>query len=210
MKLYSYWRSSTSYRVRIGLNLKAMDYAIQPINLVNGEQREAGFAAINPIMGVPALELGEGQILTQSMAILSYLDQVIPAPAFLPDDPMMAANVRAAAMVIACDIHPINNLRIVGRLKSHGFDADQCRDWMNHWMREGLRAYQSLIDRCGAYSFGDTVSLADICLVPQLYNAHRWNLDLTEFHRLTEIEENCLALPAFDAARPEKQPDSLP
>ncbi|MBV7410871.1 maleylacetoacetate isomerase [Maritimibacter sp. DP1N21-5] len=210
MKLYTYWRSTTSYRLRIALNLKGIDYESAPVNLVAGAQREAGYAAVNPGLGVPALELEDGRVLTQSMAILDWLEEVQPEPALLPRDPVDRAHVRAAAFGIATDIHPVNNLRVIGRLKAMGHGPDETTAWMNHWMSEGFTAFQSLIRPDTPFCFGETPGLADLCLVPQLYNAHRWGTDLDPFARLTEIEARCLALPAFQAARPEAQPDAQP
>ena len=208
MKLYSYWRSTTSYRTRIALNVKQISYEPVYVNLVKGEQLSDEFTEINPSKGVPALELTDGTVLTQSMAIISYLEAIKPTPALLPKNPVFAAEVNAAAYIIAMDIHPINNLKVTRYLKSNGMTDDDAKNWMKHWMSEGFIAYQELIDLDGDYSFGDTVSLADICLIPQLYNAHRWGVDLTPFARLLEIEQNCLALPEFKAAFPENQSDA--
>jgi len=208
MKLYSYWRSTTSYRVRIVLNLKGFDYEIAPVNLVKGAQREPGYAAINPGRGVPTLELDDGTHLTQSLAIIDYLDHLRPDPAILPADPLARARVMAAAHQVALDIHPVNNLRVVQHLEAMGHSKPDVVDWMVHWMHEGLSAYQAMIRPDTPFSFGDTPDLADICLTAQMYNARRWGLDLTPFARIVEIEQACLALPAFDAARPENQPDA--
>ncbi|HBZ44163.1 MAG TPA: maleylacetoacetate isomerase [Maritimibacter sp.] len=208
MKLYSYWRSTTSYRVRIALNLKGVSYTSVPVDLVAGDQRSDDYVAVNPGRGVPALVLEDGAVLTQSMAILDWLEETHPEPALLPSGPVARAHVRAAALGIATDIHPVNNLRVVGRLKSMGHSQDEAVDWMNHWMIEGFTAFQSLIERDTPFCFGEAPGLADLCLVPQLYNAHRWGTDLTRFARLTEIEARCLDLAAFDAARPEAQADA--
>lgn len=208
MTLYGYWRSTTSYRVRIALHLKGLSYKTAPVDLVAGDQRAEAYRALNPIAGVPTLVLDDGTTLTQSMAILDYLDAVYPTPALLPADPVAAAQVRAAALVVACDIHPVNNLKIGAKLKQMGHSQDEVVAWMNDWMTRGFAAYQALLPEGPRFSFGDTPGLADLCLVPQLYNAHRWGCDLTPFERLTEIEAACLALPAFDAARPEHQPDA--
>jgi maleylacetoacetate isomerase len=142
------------------------------------------------------------------MAILDYLETAYPDPAFLPADPVAAAQVRAAAMVVACDIHPVNNLKVVQKLKGLGHSQDEAVQWMNDWMTAGFAAFEALVHDDTPFCFGDAPGLADLCLVPQLYNAHRWGCDLTPFKRLTEIETRCLALPAFDAARPETQPDA--
>ncbi|MEM7299502.1 MAG: maleylacetoacetate isomerase [Pseudomonadota bacterium] len=208
MRLYTYWRSTTAYRIRIALNLKGIAYEPVPINLVDGEQTTTSYKALNPIAGVPALELDEGAILTQSMAILEYLEDQYPEPTFLPDDPVESANIRAAAMIVASDIHPINNLKVGKKLKELGHAQDEVIDWMLDWMARGFEAYQALLPDA-QFSFGQQPTMADICLVPQLYNAHRWGLDLAPFTRLTEIETRCLVLPAFAVARPENQPDAI-
>lgn len=208
MKLHGYWRSSSTYRVRIALNLKGVAYDLAPVNLLAQEQLGAAYAALNPAKGVPALEMDDGTVLTQSMAILEWLDEARPTPALLPEDLQSRAKVRAAALIIASEIHPVNNLRVLNRLKSMGHDAATTRDWMAHWMHEGFEAFDHLIEPHGAFCFGPTPGLADICLVPQIYNARRWGADLSAWPRLSEIEARCLDLPAFDAARPENQPDA--
>lgn len=207
MRLYSYWRSSASYRVRIGLNLKGLAYDTQPINLLQGQQGDPAFADVNPAAAVPVLQLDDGRRLTQSMAILRYLDQVTPSPALLPDDPFARAQVYAAAQMIASDIHPLNNLKVGQRLKALGHDQTDVVRWMNGWMRQGLTTFKTMIGD-GPFCFGDAPTLADLCLIPQLYNAHRWGTDLTGMGRLLEIEENCLRLAPFLRARPEEQPDA--
>lgn len=208
LTLYSYWRSTTSYRVRVALNLKGLSYDTVPVDLVAGAQRTPEYAAKNPIKGVPTLVLEDGTVLTQSMAIMGYLDHVAPDPALLPSDALLRAKVQAAAQVIATDIHPVNNLKVVSHLKTkYEVTGEDGIQWMRHWMTEGLHAYQALLPKGPAFSFGETPLLCDICLVAQLYNAHRWDVDMTPFTRLLEIEHHALKLPAFDAARPENQPD---
>lgn len=208
MRLYTYWRSTTSYRVRIALNLKGLAYAPVPVDLVAGAHKARDYVALNPGQGVPTLVLDDGTVLTQSMAILDWLEDTHPDPALLPSDALQRARVRAAALTIAADVHPVNNLRVVARLKEMDHSQDDTVAWMNHWMRHGFTAFAQLIDPDTEFCFGDTPGLADLCLVPQLYNAHRWGCDLTGLSRLTEIEARCLALPAFEAARPENQPDA--
>jgi maleylacetoacetate isomerase len=208
MKLYTYWRSTTSYRVRIALNLKGIASEAVPINLVSGEQTSPYYAALNPSLGVPALVTGAGDVLTQSMAILEWLEECYPEPPMLPADPLARARVRAAAFAVATDIHPVNNLRVMAKLKAMGHSQQETVAWMNHWMTRGFQAFSRLIDHDSPYCFGNTPGLADICLVPQLYNAHRWGCDLTPFPRLIDIEIRCLTLRAFDAARPDAQPDA--
>lgn len=208
MRLYSYWRSTTSYRVRIALHLKGVAFETVPIDLVAGTQNEAPYREVNPIGGVPALEVATGRVLTQSMAILDWLDAAYPEPALLPADAFARSSVMAAALLIACDVHPVNNLKVVNRIKAMGHSQDEATDWMNDWMHKGFVAYQALLPAGTPFSFGEAPSMADLCLVPQLYNARRWGCDLAPFARLTEIEARCLALDAFDAARPENQPDA--
>jgi maleylacetoacetate isomerase len=195
--------------LRIAFGLKGLTWEDTPVHLVKGEQREPAFRAKNPIGLVPALDLEDGTILTQSLAILEWLEETRPEPALLPADPIARAKIRAAAHVIAVDTHPIQNVGVVGYLKgAHGASQEDGIEWMKHWMQRGLAAFQDLIPDDTPFAFGDAPSLADVCLVPQLYNAHRWGLDLAPFERLTTIETNCFALPAFEAARPENQPDA--
>ena len=208
MRLFTYWRSSTAYRVRIALNLKGIAYQAVPVNLAAGEQCGAGYTALNPGQGVPTLVTDDGTPLTQSMAILEWLDETHPQPPLLPEDAVARARVRAAALAIATDIHPVNNLRVITRLEAMGHGQGEAVDWMNHWMARGFAAVAAMIAPGTPFCFGEAPGLADLCLVPQLYNARRWGLDLAPYPRLTAIEARCLALPAFDAARPETQPDA--
>jgi maleylacetoacetate isomerase len=215
MKLYTYWRSSAVWRVRIALNLKNLSCENAPVHLVRGEQRSEGFRGINPNAVVPALQLDDGRVLTQSLAIIEYLEERYPLPALLPSDPTRRAQVRAAALLIACDIHPLNNLRVTEYLKGRlGHSQDEAVSWMQHWMRAGLEAYQRTIEDAGAgagrFSFGDAPTLADLCLIPQLYNARRWGLDLAGLERLVAIDAAAAALPAFQAAAAAAQPDAEP
>ena len=208
MKIYSFSGSSTAYRVRIALNLKGLAYELMPVDLTKGEQRDADYSKLNPIKGVPTLVTDAGDVLTQSMAILTYLDTIAPEPRILPNDPLERARFEAAAQIIAADIHPVNNLKLRKRLADMGHSQDEVIEWMNHWMLEGLTAFQSVIQEDTPFCFGDTPSLADICLIPQLYNAHRWKLDMSSLKRLLKIETNALAHPAFEAAHPDNQQDS--
>lgn len=208
MRLYGYWRSTTSWRVRIALAMKRIDVDVWPVNLAIGEQHEPDYRAVNPSGGVPALVLDDGRVLTQSMAILDYLEEVAPMPALLPGDALARAHVRAAAQVIAADIHPVNNLRVIAHLSSMGHAPDDTTAWMKHWMAEGLSAFERLIACDTPYCFGAEPGLADVCLVPQLYNARRWGLTLSGYTRLTDIEARCLLHPAFSETRPERQRDA--
>jgi len=213
LKLFTYWRSTAAYRVRIGLAWKGIAVEHVPVHLVRdgGEQHGAAYRGVNPNRTVPALVLADGRVITQSLAILDYLEETIPEPPLLPAEPADRAMVRAASQLIACDVHPVNNLRVGAYLKRElVHDQDDVVAWMRHWMNEGLTSFQALIAETGPYCFGGDVTMADLCLVPQLYNARRWGLDVGSLGRLVEIETNCLALPAFDTARPEAQPDAEP
>ncbi|SIP88047.1 maleylacetoacetate isomerase [Solilutibacter tolerans] len=213
LTLYSYWRSSAAYRVRIGLNLKGLDCKIQPVHLVRdgGEQRADGYRALNPQQLVPTLLHGERRI-TQSMAILEYIDECWPKPALLPTDARGRARVRALSQLVACDIHPLNNLRVLQYLKRElGTEQPAIDEWMRHWMREGFSAMQAMLadsTETGAFCHGESPTMADCCLIPQLFNARRFDLDLSAYPELIRIEANALALPAFERARPENQPDA--
>ena len=213
LTLYSYWRSSAAYRVRIGLNLKGLAYETRPVHLVRdcGEQHADDYRALNPQALVPMLVDGERRI-TQSLAILEYLDETFPKPALLPADTRGRARVRSLAMLVACDIHPLNNLRVLQYLKrENGLEQPAIDAWMLHWMREGFAAMEEMLaddPATGTFCHGETPTIADCCLVPQLYNARRFALDLSPYPTLVRIEADCLALPAFDAARPENQPDA--
>ena len=208
MRLYSYWRSTTAYRVRVALNFKGLTYETHSINLVAGDQNHPDYLDLNPGHGVPTLVLDDGQVLTQSMAILDWMEEAHPNPPLLTGTAVERAHQRAAALTIATDIHPVNNLKVVYALKSMGHSGDETVAWMRDWMERGFAAFQSLIRNDTPYCFGENPGLADLCLVPQLYNAHRWGVDLTPFARLTEIETRCLALEEFDLARPENQSDA--
>jgi len=214
--LYGYWRSSAAYRVRIGLNLKRLAWTHRAVHLAHGDQHQDAHARLNPMHAVPVLVHGD-RVLRQSLAILEYLDEAglggEAAPGLLPTGPLARAKVRELAQLVACDIHPLNNLRVVQHLESAYAVAGEARaEWMRHWMTEGFRAFEALLADAPAGDFchGDAPSLADACLIPQLYNAHRFKLDLSPFPRIRCIEAACMALPAFESARPENQPDASP
>lgn len=209
MKLCTYWRSSCSYRVRIALGLKGLAWESIPVHLVKGEQNAPDYLARNPSGLVPTLVLDDGTELTQSMAILDWLESAYPSPALVPADPLDRARVLAASHVIAMDTQPVTNVGVVAHLKKeYGASAEGGIAWMVHFMEKNLAAMQKMIAPEGDFCFGNSPTWADICLIPQLYNAHRWGVDLAPLSRLTEIESRALAHPAFDAARPENQPDA--
>ena len=213
MKLYTFFRSSASYRVRIALNLKGISCEQAPIHLRRGggEHLTAAYRAINPQALVPALE-DNGRILTQSLAIIEYLDEKYANPPLLPKDPAVKAVVRSMALVIACEVHPIQNLRVLNYVKATYNQTDaQVNQWAQHWIDLGLGALQEMIvaqTKRGKFCFGDTPTLADVCLIPQLGNARRYGCDLAKYPTILEIEKHCNALPAFANAAPEKQPDA--
>nr|WP_255681999.1 maleylacetoacetate isomerase [Luteimonas sp. BDR2-5] len=214
MTLYGYWRSSAAYRVRIGLRLKGLAHTDVPVHLVRGggEQRQPAYAARNPQRLVPTLLHGD-IALTQSLAILEYLDEAWPdAPPLLPRDPLSRQRVRALAQLVACEIHPLNNLRVLQALE-HDWHIDPAERerWVRRWIVEGFAAFETLLgqwsDGAGA-CIGDRPTIADCTLVPQVYNARRFGVDLAPYPKIRAVEAACLAMPAFDAARPELQPDA--
>ena len=202
--LYDYFRSSASYRVRIALNLKGLSYRSVPVALLDNAQQAPEYLEKNPQGLIPALLDGD-QLITQSLAICEYLDEVYPTPSLLPTDALGRARVRALALSIACDIHPLNNLRVLRRLEQQ-FSAEQASKdaWYRHWVDTGLRAFERQIERTrGQYCYGDTVTLADLALIPQVYNARRFQCDLSAYPNIVAIEQQCLALSAFAQATPE-------
>jgi maleylpyruvate isomerase len=211
MKLYNYFRSSTSYRVRIALNLKGLDYNYRPVHLRKGEQRGAAYLALNPQGGVPALELDDGRVLTQSMAILEYLEETRPEPPLLPKDPSARARVRSLAFAVACDIHPLNNLRVLERLRALGQDEAGVAAWFRHWVAVEFAALEERLasaPETGRFCHGDAPTLADLCLVPQVVNGQRFDCDMAPYPTIRGIHEACMALDAFQQAHPKWQPDA--
>lgn len=210
LKLYSYFRSSAAYRVRIALNLKGLDYDILPVHLTKGggEQRRPEFKSINPQMRVPALRVADGQVLTQSLAIIEYLEETHPEPRLLPGDPVERAKIRAIAQAIACDVHPLNNLIVLQYLKRTLHQEQATIDsWYVHWIVSGFEAIETMLTP-GPYAFGAQVTLADVCLVPQVANARRYNVPLERFPHIVAVDAACQKLPAFERARPDQQPDA--
>ena len=212
MKLYDYFRSSAAYRVRIALNLKGIAPERAFVHLRRGAQHDADYLGLNPQGLVPLIVTDDGTALTQSLAIIEWLDETHPAPPLLPGTPAGRARVRSLALAIACDIHPLNNLRVLKYLTGTLGATDAARDtWYAHWCEVGLRALETRLARepaTGRFCHDDTPTLADICLVPQLANARRVTLDLAQFPTLLRIESACVALPAFAAAAPANQPDA--
>ena len=210
MKLYTYFRSSAAYRVRIALNLKGLSSEMISIHLQKqgGLNTKPVYRAVNPQMRVPALQLDSGDVLIQSLAIIEYLDEVHPKPPLLPRDPLERAKVRALAQMIACDIHPLNNTSPLRYLK-HQLGQDQAKidAWYHHWILEGFEPLETML-RPGPYAFGGEVTLADICLVPQVYNARRLKVPLDRFPKIVAVDAACAKLGPFEQARPENQPDA--
>ncbi|OWO92115.1 maleylacetoacetate isomerase [Rhizobium esperanzae] len=202
--LYDYWRSSASYRVRIALNLLGLDYQTVPINLLDGAHRMPDYLALNPQGLVPTLVI-DGKTLTQSLAIIEYLAESRPEYGLLPSDSSDRHRVRALAYAIAMDIHPICNLHVVSHLLTLTDQAEAREEWMKHFIGDGLRKVEIMLGESdGAFSFGGTPSMADLCLVPQVYNACRWGVDMTAFRRISDIDARCADLPAFQAAHPDR------
>ncbi len=207
MLLYDYCRSTAAYRVRIALNLKGLDYQSQSINLLQGEEGGTDYLQHNPQGLVPSLQLDNGRVLHQSLAICEYLEETYPEPALLPADPAARAQVRAFSQVIACDIHPLNNLRVLKYLKADlGVTEETKLIWYNHWVKAGFVALEALMQRQtqSTYCFGESPTLADICLVAQMFNARRFECDVSPYPRLVDIVELCQQLDAFSQAHPDK------
>lgn len=211
MKFYGYFRSSSAYRCRIAFNLKGIQPETVLVNLRDGQQKGEDFRKLNPQGLIPALEV-EGNVLTQSLAIVEWLDETNPTPPLLPDGAIERAHVRAFAQIIACEVHPLQNLRVLNFIKqNYGQDQNGADEWCRHWIGEGLAACEAIAaaqKHSGAFTFGSEPGLADICLVPQLFSADRFGLDTGPYGRLNEIRAACEAMPAFADAHPSKQPDA--
>jgi maleylpyruvate isomerase len=210
VQLYGYFRSSAAYRARIALNLKGLPYETTSIHLTRdgGQQSSPAFRAVNPQMRVPVVRLPNGATVLQSLAIIEYLDETHPQPRLLPSDALKRAHVRAVAQIIACDIHPLNNTGPLTYLRrTLHVDEAAVNAWYAHWVVAGFDAVEALLEP-GPYAFGDTVGLADICLVPQVYNARRFKIALDKYPKIVAVDAACAKLAAFDKARPEHQPDA--
>ncbi|BBT41931.1 Stringent starvation protein A [Pseudomonas putida] len=207
MELFTYYRSTSSYRVRIALALKGLDYQALPVNLLKGEQRGAHYLALNPQGRVPALRTDGGELLVQSPAIIEYLEEVYPQPALLPASAESRAKVRGVAAIIGCDVHPLHNVSVLNQLRQLGHDDTQVNQWIAHWIGQGLAAVEQLIGDRG-FCFGDEPGLADVYLIPQLYAAERFNVDLSGYPRIARVAALAQAHPAFAKAHPSCQPDT--
>ena len=209
MKLYSWFRSSAAFRVRIALNLKGLAYDQQAVALPRAGHREPAYAALNPQALVPTLEDGK-LLLTQSLAIIEYLEEKQPNPALLPRDPAGRARVRSLALLVACEMHPLNNLRSLNYLrKSLGQSEDNVNAWYRHWIADGFQKLEAELARDkGRYAHGDTPTVADCCLVPQVFNAQRYKCELDPYPNVMRVFTECMKLEAFDRAQPSKQPDA--
>ena len=212
MKLYTYFRSTAAYRVRIALNLKGLPYEAVPVHLLRSEENDPAYRALSPLGTVPALLTDEGDALTQSLAIIEYLEETHPQPPLLPADALGRARVRALALTIACDIHPLNNLRVLKYLTGTlGASEEEKMTWYRHWLADGMMAVERLLaghPATGDFCHGDAPTLADCCLVPQVFNARRFDCPLDAMPTIRRIAEACEQLPAFVATAPHNQPDA--
>jgi maleylacetoacetate isomerase/maleylpyruvate isomerase len=207
--LHSYWRATAPYRVRIALNLKGLAFDYAAVNLLSGDQHAAAYRRLNPQERTPALETDEGRVLTQSLAILEWLEEVHPVPPLLPADPFDRARVRAMAALVACDIHPLNNLRVQQQLTAMNVDAEARLAWTQRWIHDGFRALEPMIAaHTAGFAFGAAPTLADCLLIPQVYSAERYQVDLAAYPAIAAVAARCAATPAFQAAHPEQQPDA--
>ena len=210
--LYSAWRATAPYRVRIGLALKGVPYDYAPVDLIAGQQREPAYRAVNPQGLTPALDLGDGHVLTQSLAILEWLEETRPDPPILPRSALDRQIVRTMALIVACDIHPLNNTRVGRKLHQLGIPNDvQLAEWIQPWIRDGFDALEPQVAKhAGQFAFGDNPTIADCCLIPQVYSANRYEVDLAPWPAIRGVAERAARHPAFQAAHPNKQPDAKP
>lgn len=209
MKLYTYFRSSAAFRVRIALNVKELRYESLFVHLAKGEHRRPEYAKVNPQGLLPTLELDDGIRLNQSLAIIEYLEDKYPRPPLLPSDAVGKARVRGLAALVACEIHPLNNLRVLQHLKrSLGQSEEQVNAWYRHWIADGLAKLEAQLDPKAKFAYGDAPTMADCCLVPQIFNAKRYDCNLAPYPTTMRVFEQCMRLEAFDRAQPAKQPDA--
>ena len=208
--LYSAWRATAPYRVRIGLALKGVPYDYSPVDLIRGDQRTPQYAQVNRQRLTPALDIGE-MVLTQSVAILEWLEEEYPAPPILPASALDRQVVRTMALIVACDIHPLNNTRVGRKLNKMGIDQAGILEWTQGWIKDGFDALEPMVERYGqGFAFGKTPTLADCCLIPQVYSAERYKVDLAPWPAIRAVAERCAGRPAFQAAHPDRQPDAKP
>jgi maleylacetoacetate isomerase/maleylpyruvate isomerase len=211
LTLHSYWRATAPYRVRIGLNLKGLEYDYVPVNLVAGDQHAEAYKALNRQELTPALATDDGDVLTQSLAILEWLEETRPEPPILPRSSSARAVVRAMAAIVACDIHPLNNLRIQQQLTALGVDEAGRTAWTQRWIRDGFDALEPMVAKYGGgFAFGEAPTLADCCLIPQVYSAERYKVDLAPYPAIRAVNARAQEHPAFAAAHPDRQPDAKP
>jgi len=209
VKLYTYFRSSAAFRVRIALNVKGLRYESLFVHLAKGEHRRPEYAKVNPQGLLPTLELDDGIRLNQSLAIIEYLEDKCPRPPLLPSDAVGKARVRGLAALVACEIHPLNNLRVLQHLKrSLGQSEEQVNAWYRHWIADGLAKLEAQLDPNAKFAYGDAPTMADCCLVPQIFNAKRYDCNLAPYPTTMRVFEQCMGLEAFDRAQPAKQPDA--
>ena len=209
LTLYSAWRATAPYRVRIGLALKGVAYDYAPVDLIKGEQRDPAYRAVNPQGLTPALDLGDGEVMTQSLAILEWLEETHPEPAILPKAPLERQRVRTMALIIACDIHPLNNTRVGRALNRLGVSQEDNLTWVRGWITDGFDALEPMIAAHGdGFAFGDTPTLADCCLIPQVYSANRFELDVGLWPAIKAVADHAADHPAFRTAHPNNQPDA--
>lgn len=207
--LYNYFRSSTSYRVRLALHMKELDFEYRPVNLLKGEQHSSDYRAINPLGGVPSL-VHNGKIIPDSVAIIEYINEVFPGPTFFPNDPYLKARIRQTCEVINAYMHPMGNLRTLKYMEQHhGYSQGQKDEWVNHWGTIGLETLETTLKEfSGTYSFGEQITMTDLFLIPQLLTCQRYKMDISKYSTLVKINENCLKLKAFQQAHPFKQIDT--
>jgi maleylacetoacetate isomerase len=210
MTLYSAWRATAPYRVRIGLNLKGLAYDYVAVDLLGSEQHKPAYRAVNPQRLVPALDIGDGEILTQSLSILEWLDETHPEPTIMPKDPRDRQRVRAMASIIASDIHPLNNTRVARALAAMDVSPTRSAKWTERWILDGFQALEPMVAQFGkGFAFGDMPTIADCCLIPQVYSANRYKVPLDAFPAIRAVAEHAAAHPAFIAAHPDLQPDAV-